>query len=253
MLCIHNPGSGKGSFTSTAEKTSARNMDSWVWLCYDQLNLELLRGVSSQPSNTGLILIESSIKGKSHPYHKQKLAFLLSNMRHFAVEAVNQGYEVQYIITEQSYHDALRHLHSTLGQIHAIEHAERSTRLEVQPLVDDGLLLLLPHSGWLTTEALFTDSVGNQPPFRMDAFYRNVRRKTGWLMHEGKPIGGNLVTMVRIGNHGKVIRYPPLHHNLHSIILTKKSPFLSTAFSQTTPALRICPQSPHHNSMWKKR
>lgn len=190
MLCILNPGSGKGSFTSGTEKMPAKKMDSWVWLCYDQLNLELLRDVSAQPSNTGLILIESSAKGKAHPYHKQKLAFLLSNMRHFAVEAVNQGFEVQYIITEGSYHEALIHLHSTVGQIEAIEHAERATRLEVQPLVDEKILLVHPHRGWLTSEALFTDSVGNQPPFRMDAFYRNVRRKTGWLMHEGKPIGG---------------------------------------------------------------
>ena len=62
MLCILNPGSGKGSFTSGTEKTPAKKMDSWVWLCYDQLNLELLRDVSAQPSNTGLILIESSAK-----------------------------------------------------------------------------------------------------------------------------------------------------------------------------------------------
>lgn len=190
MLRIYNPNGEAGSFTTSATGALSADVNSWIWLSYDQLNLELLGDLSNSSGQIGLILIESSHKGNSHPYHKQKLAFLLSNMRHFAVEAVAQGYQVQYLISEASYAEVLDEMQQMVGKIHAIDHAERTTRLEVQSLVQEGKILLHPHSGWLTSESLFTDSVGDQPPFRMDAFYRNVRRKTGWLMQEGKPMGG---------------------------------------------------------------
>ena len=38
-------------------------------------------------SAIGLILIETSWKARQRPYHQQKLALVLTNLRHFALEA----------------------------------------------------------------------------------------------------------------------------------------------------------------------
>jgi deoxyribodipyrimidine photolyase-related protein len=68
--------------------------------------------------------------------------------------------------------------------------AERELRADLLPLVDAGGLELIPHEGWLTTHDEFRVGAGEGPPWRMDAFYRYVRRKKGILMEGAKPAGG---------------------------------------------------------------
>jgi deoxyribodipyrimidine photolyase-related protein len=46
--------------------------------------------------------------------------------------------------------------------------------------------------GWLTTRQDLDASRRAGPPWRMDSFYRQVRRRTGILMDGGKPLGGKL-------------------------------------------------------------
>jgi deoxyribodipyrimidine photolyase-related protein len=63
-------------------------------------------------------------------------------------------------------------------------------RADVAPLVGDGLLRVVPHEGWLTTKEDFARARTRSPHWFMDAFYKAVRRRTGILMHNGKPVGG---------------------------------------------------------------
>jgi deoxyribodipyrimidine photolyase-related protein len=163
---------------------------SWVWLAYDQLNHDLMRELLQSKPSLGVVLIESYAKGTSRPYHKQKLALLLSNMRHFALELQAKGLAVRYICTRQSYAETLKHLVNKWGPIHCFEPAERALRIELTPLVERGMVEMHPHLGWLTPRSWFIESVGIKPPFRMDRFYRKVRKQTGWLMTDGEPIGG---------------------------------------------------------------
>ncbi|NIT96743.1 MAG: cryptochrome/photolyase family protein, partial [Actinobacteria bacterium] len=58
------------------------------------------------------------------------------------------------------------------------------------PLVVEGALEIVPHEGWLTTDDDFRASQNDEPPWRMDAFYRRVRRRTGILMDGDAPVGG---------------------------------------------------------------
>ena len=90
----------KSAFRSLIRDDTAAKPDHWVFLLYDQLNLELIPFNSEAPHNVGIILIESLTKGKRRPYHKQKLAVLLSNLRHFALEAQAVGHPVLYVTTE---------------------------------------------------------------------------------------------------------------------------------------------------------
>ena len=180
---------GRGFFASQVNSVGPKDAQRWVWLAYDQLNLAFLESLERADESLGVILIESSLKGRSKPFHQQKLAFLLSNQRHFALEVQAQGIPVHFVSTDRSFGDALKHL-GDFGVIESFEHAERSLRKSVETLVAEGKVVLHPHPGWLTQREWFESSVGTEPPFRMDKFYRRVRKETGWLMEEGKPVGG---------------------------------------------------------------
>jgi deoxyribodipyrimidine photolyase-related protein len=68
--------------------------------------------------------------------------------------------------------------------------AERELRVDLQPLVQDGRLVILPHEGWLTSAQDFIEATNLSLPWRMDAFYRKIRQRQNILMVEGKPLGG---------------------------------------------------------------
>ena len=186
---VHLGSEGKGALAQLLQTPAIGAVSRWVWLAYDQLNLDFLSSLETKES-LGVVLIESSDKGQRRPYHQQKLGVLLSNQRHAAVEFQETGVPVLYLIGDMTYADVLRQFSAVVGTVHAFKHAERELRVEVEPLVREGLLHLHHHPGWLTPRSWFEQSVGDQPPYRMDAFYRKVRQKTGWLMVDGKPLGG---------------------------------------------------------------
>jgi deoxyribodipyrimidine photolyase-related protein len=144
------------------------------------------------PAELGLILIESPWKAARRPYHKQKLALVLSNLRHFALEQAERGVAVCHRVVDGSYGDGLKRLARELKlerPVCVMEPAERELRVDLAPLVGDGLLEIIPHEGWLTTQDQFERSQ-KSTPWRMDAFYRLVRRESDILMSDGKPVGG---------------------------------------------------------------
>ncbi|MDJ0522832.1 MAG: cryptochrome/photolyase family protein [Planctomycetota bacterium] len=171
-----------------AEQRVEREGRRWVFVAYDQLS-DGVGPLAREPARElGIVLVESSWKAAQRPYHKQKLAFVLANMRHFALEQARRGVAVEYVMTDQPYRDALRPVLTELGGARVMEPAERELRTELEPLVAEELLEVVPHEGWLTTPEDF-DALGDAP-WRMDAFYRRVRQRTGILMDGGKPTGG---------------------------------------------------------------
>ncbi len=161
----------------------------FVYVAYDQLHRDLGALKDADPADTGVLLVESADKGRRRPYHKQKLAWVLANQRHFALELADAGFFVDLRFTPGPYAPLLRTVAQEHGPLTMTAPAERELRAELAPLVEDGALTLVPHDGWLTTEQDFQKGAGR--PFRMDRFYRHVRKRTGVLMDEqGKPVGG---------------------------------------------------------------
>ena len=177
-----------GALGQSLQKVGPEDATSWTWLAYDQLNEAFLE--SQDLNTTGVVLIESSSKAQRRPYHQQKLGVLLANQRHFALELQARGRPVLYLITKASYAEVLSEVSKTTGPLHCFHHAERELRKELEPLLESGLLVEHEHPGWLTPQSWFIESVGTEPPFRMDSFYRKVRQQTGWMMENGKPVGG---------------------------------------------------------------
>ncbi|RYZ05647.1 MAG: deoxyribodipyrimidine photolyase [Myxococcales bacterium] len=157
----------------------------WLFVPYDQLT-DAVGPLSREPAGElGVLLVECPEKAARRPYHQQKLALLLTSMRHFALEQARRGVAVRHVVAS-SYAAALA---EHPGTLEAMRPAERELRSELAPLVDSGKLRLLPHEGWLTTAEDF-QSAQIGPPWRMDAFYRYVRRRLGILMDGDRPLGG---------------------------------------------------------------
>lgn len=160
----------------------------WLLVSYDQLH-DRIGPLSREPATElGIVLVENRWKASRRPYHKQKLALVLANQRHFALEQARRGVAVRHVVGDAPHADLLRPIVAELGPLRVQRPAERELRADLAPLLAGGGLEELPHEGWLTEAADFEDQAG--PPWRMDAFYRRVRRRTGVLMADGRPVGG---------------------------------------------------------------
>ncbi|MBX3464356.1 MAG: cryptochrome/photolyase family protein [Planctomycetes bacterium] len=160
----------------------------WLFVPYDQLHDGIGPLAREAPGELGIVLVESRAKAARRPYHRQKLALVLANLRHFALEQAARGVAVRHVATARGYAAALEPLVRELGPLRMLRPAEHELRAELRPLVAAGALVELPHDGWLSTAADLAAIPG--PPWRLDAFYRQVRRRTGVLLARGKPVGG---------------------------------------------------------------
>lgn len=164
----------------------------WIYVPYDQLTDEIGWLSRQAPEELGIVLVECPAKARRRPYHKQKLALVLANSRNFALEQAARGVAVRHVVSEQSFAAAIQDVASDLGPLHCMEPAERELRVELAPLVADGALNYSEHEGFLTSPSQFSTAHPKGPPWRMDRFYRTVRKDTGILMENGKPVGGKL-------------------------------------------------------------
>ena len=140
--------SGDGAFSSLLRDDSSEDLESWWFLPYDQLNLSFFEGKESY----GIILIESEKQGNRRPYHKQKLSFLLSNLRHFALEVQAANIPLLHLTTTGQYDEALRGILQEIDNLNMFKPAERELRITLKPLSDEGLIEIHEHPGWLTPQ-----------------------------------------------------------------------------------------------------
>ena len=164
----------------------------FVFVPYDQLTTAIGPLSRSSPAALGVVVVECPAKADRRPYHRQKLALLLTNLRHFALEVAASGRRVLHVVADGDYASALGPFAAEHGPVHCMRPAERELREDLRPLVEQGLVRLLPHEGWLSTDEDFQQaSKTGEAPWRMDAFYRAIRRRTGILMDaRDKPLGG---------------------------------------------------------------
>jgi len=148
-------------------------------------------------SDVVVVLLESVAKGASLPWHRQKLVLVLSSMQHFAQSLTEAGYRVIYR-RAPSYAEGLLSVAAELGaaRVVATEGREQDMVDELERarvlLGDAGVALQLREDrGFLATRTDFAAWAAGRKEFRMEWFYREMRRKLGVLMEpDGKPTGG---------------------------------------------------------------
>ncbi len=173
-----------------ADRASDPGGRRWLFVPYDQLSDAIGPLSREAPGELGIVVVENPWKAAQRPYHRQKLALVLANLRHFALEQAARGVAVRHVVARGPYRSALRPLALELGPMRVMRPAERELRSDLAPMVAEGGLMELPHEGWLTSGEDFVESQGGLPPYRMDLFYRHVRRQSGILMEGGRPVGG---------------------------------------------------------------
>ncbi|MHC4262888.1 MAG: cryptochrome/photolyase family protein [Planctomycetota bacterium] len=177
--------------TALAERQTDPDGRTWVYVPYDQLTHQVGPLSRLAPEQAGIVCVENPWKAGRRPYHKQKLALILANQRQFALEQAGRGVAVRYEIAKGPYRDTLGPLAKELGGLSCMRPAERELRADLEPLIDTGALTIEAHEGWLTGPEDLQRSHPKGPPYRMDRFYAQVRKRTGVLMEaDGKPVGG---------------------------------------------------------------
>lgn len=173
---------------------AARQGDSagrrWIFVPHDQLTDSIGPLSREDPAELGIVVVENQWMARRRPYHRQRLAFVLSNLRHFALEQAARGLAVRHVIGDAPYARILEPIARELGPLRLMRPAERELRADLDPLIARGRLEVIPHEGWLTSRAQFDAAFAGSSRWRMDTFYRHIRRETGILMRAGKPVGG---------------------------------------------------------------
>jgi len=162
-----------------------------VFINHDQLNLsvfpaELLAG---KPL---LIFVESFAYATHIPHHKQKLVYILSAQRHFAIACYEQGYPVYTVFTLGYHADGVREILTQYPQLRtiAMQPSEWDSRWRLEKLRQEmgDRLTIIANGFFMANLEEFQHKIKKN--YRLETFYRAMRKATGYLMREGKPEGG---------------------------------------------------------------
>ena len=177
--------------TSDIKKPEISEHQDAVFVLHDQLNMAAWPDWVAEEKPL-LLFVESVAKGRSLPYHKKKLTYVLSSMRHFAIECSQAGFPVWYIATTDTYSGVLEAILSDYSNLSLtyMEPSEWDSRSQLDELenVMEGRVKKIGNGFFLADADEWTDEI--QPGYRMEYFYRDMRRKTGYLMDNDKPEGG---------------------------------------------------------------
>ncbi|MDT8327937.1 MAG: cryptochrome/photolyase family protein, partial [Roseovarius sp.] len=161
----------------------------------DQLSLGLSALARADKSSDIIVMAEVMDEARYVSHHPKKIALVLSAMRHFARDLRADGWQVAY--TKLDDPEASKSIVAELmrrGQEHGT-----STVLATQPgewrlleaLENAPLSVkILPDDRFMSSPVEFSAWAEGRKELRMEYFYREMRRKTGYLMEGDKPAGG---------------------------------------------------------------
>jgi deoxyribodipyrimidine photolyase-related protein len=164
----------------------------------DQLSHGLTALTDAVPDDI-ILMVEVDGETTSVLHHKQKIVLVLSAMRHFAAELRNRGLTVDYVKLEdqgntQSFEGELQRAILRHGATSVV--VTEPSEWRVMQLVRAwsaqlGLPVdVRPDDRFLCSRSQFSAWAGDRRGFRMEFFYRAMRKKTGLLMKDGEPVGG---------------------------------------------------------------
>jgi deoxyribodipyrimidine photolyase-related protein len=165
----------------------------------DQLSLNLVSLRDADKSQDVVLMVEVADEATYVRHHKQKLAFVFSAMRHFAKELTAQGFIVDYVKLDDPQNTGC--FGGELQRALARQEFERVVIVEPgewrvwQMMLDWRETLgvqidILEDDRFYSSREEFAVWAGSRKTYRMEFFYREMRRKTGLLMDGDKPEGG---------------------------------------------------------------
>jgi len=165
-----------------------------VWVLGDQLTLRHSGLQATHEGRPVVLMIESLSRAKQRQWHGQKLVLVWSAMRHFAKCLRARGYQVDYYEQQPSYAAALRDYlrRRQPDRLCLMQTAEHGASEDLARLAT-GLgakVVVLASTMFLSEREAFRNWAQKRKQLRMEPFYRDMRRRTGLLMLDDEPVGG---------------------------------------------------------------
>ena len=174
-------------------------MANLILILGDQLSPQISSLKAANKSEDIVLMAELRSETGYVKHHKKKIAFLFSAMRHFAEELAEAGWKIDYkrfdsAAASPNFTAAVEHALTThnLDQIIVTKPGEYRLAKEMSTWADTlscSVTLCEDDRFFATTDEFATWAEGRKQ-LRMEYFYREMRRKTGLLMQEGEPVGG---------------------------------------------------------------
>ena len=174
-------------------------MTTLVPILGDQLSFDLSSLVDADPADTIVLMMELAEETGYVRHHKQKIAYILSAMRHHADALGQAGWRVEYVRLDDPDNSG-----SFTGEV--VRAAERfgadrivvteAGEWRVAAMLDSWQTILgMPvairaDTRFIATHAEFDTWAAARSELTMEFFYRDMRRKTGLLMNGKEPEGG---------------------------------------------------------------
>ncbi|MCC5932593.1 MAG: cryptochrome/photolyase family protein [Balneolales bacterium] len=170
--------------------SSSGRLHNQLWFVHaDQLNQAKIPS-SFTPENTSLVFCESAAEVSKLPFHKKKITYIWSAQRHFAQECLDAGWQVAYLKGDDPVAAQLEaRLASADHQLHYMMPAEYDLRQQLAALAEEtGRMDCHPNTFFMSDPEEWREKMAGG--YLMEYFYREMRKRTGYLMQGDKPEGG---------------------------------------------------------------
>ena len=166
----------------------------------DQLSRSISALDDIDEENDVVLMAEVQEEATYVRHHQQKIALVFSAMRHFAQALEEEGLQVDYVRLDDgdnsgSFTGELKRALQRHGSERVVvtEPGEWRVREMMEAWPDElGVDVdIRSDSRFLSTVEEFRSWAEGRKSLRMEYFYREMRRKTGWLMEDGEPVGGS--------------------------------------------------------------
>ena len=165
----------------------------------DQLSRDLSALDGLDPARDVVLMAEVHEETVYAPHHKQKITLILSAMRHFAEDLRAEGFHVDYVRLDDPDNSG-----SFTGEVARALQRHKANRLIVTEASEWRVLDRMRHwSGefglpveirdddrFFCSRGRFARWAEGRKSYRMEFFYREMRRETGLLMDGDEPTGG---------------------------------------------------------------
>jgi deoxyribodipyrimidine photolyase-related protein len=157
----------------------------------DQLshNISSLRG--RDKAETIVLMVEVRAEATSVRHHKKKIAMIFSAMRHFADGLRADGWRVDYVNLDDP--DNTQNFVGEISRAAARHQVSEVCLTEPSEWRVAELLksyTFISDDRFICTPAAFAKWAEGRKALRMEFFYRDMRRQTGFLMEGDEPVGG---------------------------------------------------------------
>ena len=165
----------------------------------DQLTRSLTALDGLDPDHDVVLMVEVGAEATYVRHHKQKIAFVFSAMRHFAEDLRREGITVDYVALDNgaNTHSFTGELTRAIARHHPQEvHVTEPGEWRVWQMMlgwreeMDCAVTIHSDDRFMASRADFARWAAGRKTYRMEYFYREMRRQTGLLMDGDAPAGG---------------------------------------------------------------